>query len=393
MALECDTVLEEIEATSALVSEGFSSLLETFGTMVAAITLSVVIAGTETSNANAASAITSDTAYSFPAETATASDAAVKHIIVAPLSNQARAQSEVFSLDSALIEEDAEADSVVTESVIAFTGESAAASSTVFQHNIVTVLVANTARASSSVPFPAGVTVVEETVDATDTAIPSVIARSLASSSASASSAITSESDSRADLLVSAISASDTVLQNVTSSQFVIEDIEADSAVILGGMKQVWSVATDTMGMTRWNLELSNIVTHKDNWLALQDGNIVGMSWSMTYNSGTDPAIKSKIVSGLTDFNDPTLKHVTYFRAAYATEDTLSVKVSNTGSGNEVGFSYPLEPRTANALVPSRAKLGRGARSRYWRVEISNVDRPFELRDAWFEIDSLTRKL
>lgn len=393
MALECDTVLEEAGVTAALVSEGFTSLLEALGTVAAAITLSVVIAGTETSNANAASVITSDTAYSFPVETATATGSLAGQSITSTLSNQARAQSAVFSLDSVLVEEEAEADSVVTEGVSAFTTESAAASSEVLQHSIVTVLINNTVRARDLVPFPAGVTVVEETATASDAAIPSVIAYSLVSSSASADSDITSESDNRVDLLVSDASASDEVLQNVTSTQMVIEDIEADSSVILGGQGQVWSAATDTMGMTRWNLELANIVTHGDKWLALQDGNIVNLRWSMAYAKGTDPVIQSKIVSGLTDFNDPTLKHVTYFRAAYATEDTLSVKVSNTGSGNEVGFVYPLEPRTANALVPSRAKLGRGARSRYWRVEISNVDRPFELRDAWFEIDSLTRKL
>jgi hypothetical protein len=393
MALECDTVLEVATATSARVSESITATLESIGTAVAAFTLTAILVAAPANSAHATSAITLESYYAGIADTAYATSSLPTSQTISLLASNAKAQSLVFSKESVLVEETAEADSTVIDRVVALTVERATASSTVLQATTASFLISETAKAQSSVPFPAGVTVVEEHATAASAAFAGVIAHSLAASSALAQSEITSESDQRASVLESSASAHSAIFQQVEAFQMVMEEAEADAEVLQGGQGQVWSASTDSMGMTRWDAELTHINAFRNGWLALQNGNIVKLDWSMAYSRGVDPVIKSRAVTGLMDFNDPTLKHVTYFRASYATADTLSVKVSNTGSGNEVGFVYPLEPRTANALVPSRAKLGRGARSRYWRVEIANVESPFELRDAWLEIDSLTRKL
>lgn len=97
--------------------------------------------------------------------------------------------------------------------------------------------------------------------------------------------------------------------------------------------------------------------------------------------------------TGMTDFSEEKLKHVNYFRTAYRSADPLTVTIGNTGDGEEVSYSYEMEPRIAMDTVPGRAKLGRGSRSRHWRVGVETSGKPFVMRDTSLEIEPVERKI
>ena len=111
-----------------------------------------------------------------------------------------------------------------------------------------------------------------------------------------------------------------------------------------------------------------------------------------TFEAGTlmDP---SELVSGLTDFGDESLKRISCFRTSYRSADPLTVKIGNTGSGSEVEYSYPMIQRIAHDMVAGKAKLGKGARSRHWRVSVATSGKPFVMQDTLLETDNTSRKI
>jgi hypothetical protein len=135
-------------------------------------------------------------------------------------------------------------------------------------------------------------------------------------------------------------------------------------------------------------VEADFMLTGKQGFMFLDGAAAVAIS----LEAGTllDP---SKFVSGLTDFGDDKLKHLTCFRSAYRSADPLLVSIGNTGSGKEVSYQYSMIARTADDMVPGKAKLGKGARSRHWRVSVETSGKPFVMREAMLEIDTTSRKI
>lgn len=102
------------------------------------------------------------------------------------------------------------------------------------------------------------------------------------------------------------------------------------------------------------------------------------------------PADAPTVATGLTDFDSPAMKRASFAYVGY-TGEPVTLSVGNTGSGTELTYSYPLPAKVAQAAVPSRASLGKGARSRYWRFTITGTT--FELHDLALEIAETSRKV
>lgn len=394
MTLHCDVVEATAAATDSLAGELFISLLDTAAQVAAVVLFTSVVSVYDGGSAAASDSVVSESAYSFTEEPAVATSSFQTIEITGTSYSQAKAKSSLVMIAfEGLITESASVSDLVIENTSSTVIESVSASSTIFANKEVTTLYESSALARDSVPYPSGATLIDETAAVSSSVTPVVITKSYIYESVLAESDITADWSTDTNILTSTASATSVVSSKAVAYKLTVETIDADSEVTQGGMQQVWSASTDTMGMTRWDTQIKALAVSNGSWLGILDGDVVKLDWDMSYTNGVDLDIASVIRTGLNDFGSQSMKHASYFRASYITEDTLSAKISNTGSGNEVGFSYPLEARTANALVSSRAKLGRGARSRYWRVEINNTAKPFELRDAWLEIDSLTRKV
>lgn len=101
----------------------------------------------------------------------------------------------------------------------------------------------------------------------------------------------------------------------------------------------------------------------------------------------------AELETGLSDFSDDKLKRCSYFRCAFQGADPLTVTIGNTGDGLENSYSYPMNERLADEITPNRVSLGKGARSRHWRVGITSTGKQFVLRDASLEVEPITRKI
>lgn len=164
-----------------------------------------------------------------------------------------------------------------------------------------------------------------------------------------------------------------TLLDDADASEFAVDG--RDSAAL-------WTCEAATFGMSR----LLPGAVHD---LALVDGVLCACSPEglVAFDA---PAAAPLIRTGLTDFGSPAMKRASYVYVGYQGEPP-TLAVGNTGSGQEVTYSYPLPARTAEAATPARAALGRGARSRYWRFTLTGT--VFALHDVTLEIAETSRKI
>lgn len=85
-----------------------------------------------------------------------------------------------------------------------------------------------------------------------------------------------------------------------------------------------------------------------------------------------DESFTVQVVDGLRDFGNKHIKRMPY---AYVGTSGVAaeVMVHETDTGELSDWRYPVEERQADAARPSRAKLGRGLRSRYVQFGISGL--------------------
>ncbi|HAR04054.1 MAG TPA: hypothetical protein DCR72_00500, partial [Pseudomonas sp.] len=144
----------------------------------------------------------------------------------------------------------------------------------------------------------------------------------------------------------------------------------------------VWTCESATFGMSR-------LLVRPVQSLALVNGELCACSPEglVVFDA---PAAAPLIRTGLTDFGLPNMKRGLYAYVGYSGAP-MTLSVGNTALGQEVAYSYPLPARTAEAETTSRAQLGRGARSRYWRFTLTGTT--FELHDVALELAETSRKI
>lgn len=166
-----------------------------------------------------------------------------------------------------------------------------------------------------------------------------------------------------------------------------------EDSFIIPGFGAAWTTPTDSFAMSRWE-------TVETDSIAEVDGVLYAASPTGLYrlDQGADDPnfgrIDARIRGGMTDFGAPQLKRLSYFYLGYQTSGTMRVTVGSVPKGVEQSFAYPFPRRIANEPVPGRAQLGRGARSRYWRFTLENVNgADFSVFDQHVDMDSMSRRV
>ena len=129
-----------------------------------------------------------------------------------------------------------------------------------------------------------------------------------------------------------------------------------------------WTLNTETGAATSYtNFEFSS--------LAFYDGVLYGTAPDGLFVlSGEDDngrAITADTQTGFVDFKTSRHKRISDIYLGY-TGGALECSVEAYGATDEI-YSYTLEERTADTPRNNRFKVGRGLKSRYWRVRVQNV--------------------
>ena len=115
--------------------------------------------------------------------------------------------------------------------------------------------------------------------------------------------------------------------------------------------------------------------------------------YELTGDTDAGEKIKSRVISGFTDFSAAQTKRLDNMYFGYTSPGQLAVTAEVLESGSPP-VTYLLEPRTASAPRNSRVTPGKGLWGRYWRLAISNVDGvDFEVRDASVDIAVSARRV
>lgn len=208
---------------------------------------------------------------------------------------------------------------------------------------------------------------------ATAMSLDSAQATSLLFESASASAGLLLDHASASGFITGRVTAL-AVFQDEALVESFVRDAQASS--------DLWSCEAESMGMSRLLPgDLSSLAFVDGVLCACAEDGLVAFDVAAT---------APKISTGLTDFGSSSLKRAGYFYVGYSGQP-VTLTVGMTPTGTEVAYSYPLPARAAGAPVPSRAKLGKGARSRYWRMTITGT--AFELEDAELIFDETSRKV
>lgn len=102
-------------------------------------------------------------------------------------------------------------------------------------------------------------------------------------------------------------------------------------------------------------------------------------------------AIAATVRPGVTDFNEARLKRLTGAYVGYRADGELTLIVT-TNEDDE--YQYTLAPRQVAGLHPSRVKLGKGAKARYFQLTLQNRDGgDFELNQLALDAQVLSRRV
>ena len=114
--------------------------------------------------------------------------------------------------------------------------------------------------------------------------------------------------------------------------------------------------------------------------------------FALTGDTDDGRHVDSKLKTGFLDFGNDQTKRVSDLFIGY-TGGQLEVDVETYDGPQEV-YTYAMEERDADAPRNSRAKIGRGLSSRYWRFTLRNVDgADFQVYDVTAEVGTSKRRL
>jgi hypothetical protein len=161
------------------------------------------------------------------------------------------------------------------------------------------------------------------------------------------------------------------------------ETLYVDDALEAKGDGTAWAASTDTYAMSRyaWN---------RQRGIGVIDGRLVlagdGGFYELTGADDNGAKVAALVTGGLIDIGVPSTRD----QNARETGDQrlkrthtviigykggpFEFGVGETGHGVESRYWYPFIERDATDFCSSKAKLGRGLRSRYWRFLLRNVD-------------------
>lgn len=160
-----------------------------------------------------------------------------------------------------------------------------------------------------------------------------------------------------------------------------------------------WAAPTDTFAMSRYE--------HKRVEAVAVIGGIVFMAtadgiFALTGTDDEGDNVDALVTTGLMDTATPasdkapadqSLRHASYAYVAYS-GGRMRFGIGITGNGTEERYFYDFPERTATAPTVNRTRIGRGARSRFWRFLIGNVEGDMiRVTDARVPLDPSSRRI
>jgi hypothetical protein len=182
---------------------------------------------------------------------------------------------------------------------------------------------------------------------------------------------------------------------NTAREAVFLADDAGDSQDVGGA----WAASTDTFAMSRY--------THKRIEAIAVIGGIIFAAtadgiFAMTGDDDEGEPIDALATTGMQDTATPatekaradtSLRHASYAYVAYS-GGRMRFGIGITGNGVEERYFYDFPERTATAPTVNRTRIGRGARSRFWRFLIGNVEGDMiRVTDARVPLDPSSRRI
>lgn len=212
-------------------------------------------------------------------------------------------------------------------------------------------------------------------------------------------------------LLVDAGTANDVLVASVAQYATLIDELSAEEQLIFGAsvlstmlegvatvsevlwaadlLARAWVLNMETAGLTTYdNYEFSSMVEHNGVLYGVSPAGVFALNGST--DNGRD--IAANVKTGFMDFNMRETKRMSDLYVGYTGGD-LECDVESYDGPQEV-YTYQLEEREANAPRNNRMKIGKGLSSRYWRIDVKNVNgADFQLYNIEANIGRSNRRL
>ncbi len=196
----------------------------------------------------------------------------------------------------------------------------------------------------------------------------------------------------RASLVAEVLHAESSASARVTAVHILRESLVVSGLVHADGTEfGAYSAPTETFAMSRWEtMALESVVEIGGQLFA---GGPTGLYRMDAGADDPDADIDASVRHGLSDFGVPNLKRASYAYLGWRGDGGMRLTMGCVPQSSEESYSYEIERSAADSHVPARIRLGRGARSRYWRMTLENVGgADFEVIDQRLMLDELSRK-
>lgn len=184
----------------------------------------------------------------------------------------------------------------------------------------------------------------------------------------------------------------DTLTQLLLATMTVQEEGFADACPIMPDDSAAWTANTDSWGMSRYTGLGFNSIAPIDGVL-FAAGDLGLYRLDADDNSGMP--IAAGIDTEVTDHGSAQEKRMGYLYAGAKTIGTLLWLATGMEGGKPITYSYAFDARiTGSGYGSTRAKAGKGPKTRYWQHGIRNKDgADFRLDDVLVVFDLTGRKV
>lgn len=201
-----------------------------------------------------------------------------------------------------------------------------------------------------------------------------------------ARSAIGTDAQQLAQTLVQSISAraagADAQQQTLDAVNLVAVDGFGEGEALFDS-GTVWTALLETWGMSQWlNLPGDSIGVVDGRWLIGGDGLFIESA----------PDQRSTVDLGISDMGSAQLKHLSYAYWHGQIAGTVRLLVGDHDDGVEQRWPYTFERESGSQWEPMRTRLGRGHRSRNFRLEVQPTG-TFEMAEIRILHDATSRRV
>ena len=152
-------------------------------------------------------------------------------------------------------------------------------------------------------------------------------------------------------------------------------------------VQEVLAINTNTAGLTSYsNFDFNSFATFNGVTLAAGDNGLYQLTGTLDDTDTIDTTVKL----GIFDFGSDKVKRVQELFFNYRADGDLTVTV--TLDDNEQ-YDYVLQETGMSGLFTNRLKLGKGAKARYWQVEVAGAGVDFEIDNMELTPLELSRRL